>query len=222
MSSRIATRHQQKHAGKCLRLFVLPVLLAVPLTLEAQSADPQQHPAPIVRQAPSRSQQGSNSNAHTSPDGQAGKNPHLPQWMESHRSLPLDQQQRALQSEPGFKQLDPAAQQRMHQRLSQLNSMTPQQRERAIDRTEAMERLEPVQRQQVRSAMQNLGALPEDRRRFVARTFRTMRDMPDPQRRAYLNSQQVREQFSSQERETLMNLLTVAPLLPSSSPPQPR
>ena len=52
---------------------------------------------------------------------------------------------------------------------------------------------------------------------IVARTFRTIRDLPDSQRQNYLNSQQMRGQFSPQEHDTLMNLLTVAPLLPQSA-----
>ncbi len=146
---------------------------------------------------------------------------HLAQWMQSHQGMPLEQQQRALEAEPGFRQLQPDVQQRMHDRLAQLNSMTPQQRQRAFARTEAMERLAPEQRQQVRSALSGLGALPEDRRRFVARTFRALRDLPEPQRQAYLNSPMMRGQFSEQERATLNNLFMVAPYLPPPNPVQP-
>ena len=142
--------------------------------------------------------------------------------MQSHQSMPLEQQQRALQAEPGFNQLDPAAQLRMHERLSQLNAMSPQQRERVMQRTEEMERLQPAQRQQVRSAMQQLGALPEDRRRAVARTFRMLRDMPEPQRQALLNSPQIHGQFSDHERDTLNQLILVAPYMPPPAPPGPR
>ena len=147
--------------------------------------------------------------------------PHLGQWMDSHRNLPVEQQQHALEAEPGFSKLQPQVQQRIKDRLVQLNTMLPEQRQRVIERTEAMERLSPPQRQQVRGAMQQLGALPEDRRRAVARTFRTLRDMPESQRQPYLNSPRVRSQFNDQERGTLDNLVNAAPYLPDQPPPPP-
>ncbi len=215
MNRRTETRQQQTPTGNRLCGLVLTLLSVTAVRAVGQNGQ-QQHPAPIVRQAPSRVQAPT-----TSQFGQPGRSPHLAQWMESHRSMPLEQQQRALQAEPGFQQLDPSAQQRMHERLSQLNSMSPEQRQRVINRTEAMERLQPEQRQQVRSAMQGLGALPEDRRRIVARTFRNMRDMPQAQRENYLNSPQMRGQFSPNERETLDGLFHVAPLLPPPATPPP-
>jgi len=176
-----------------------------------------QAPAPIERKPPPAPHPQSG-NAAT--PGRLGTNhQHLSEWMQSHSNLTLDQQQHALEAEPGFRQLQPDVQQRMHDRLAQLNAMNPQQRQHALANTEAMERLSPPQRQQVRSALGDLGALPEDRRRFVARTFRALRDMPDAQRQAYLNSPQFRSQFSDHERATLNNLFTVAPYLPPPPPP---
>lgn len=143
---------------------------------------------------------------------------HLPQWMERHSNLSPADQQRALENEPGFRNLPAETQQRMRDRLTQLNNMPPEQRRRLIDRTEAMERLTPPQRQQVRGAMQQLGVLPEDRRRLVARAFRDLREMPQPQRQAILNSDRFRGQFSDQERNTLSSLLAVEPYLPVQRP----
>jgi hypothetical protein len=143
---------------------------------------------------------------------------HLAQWMDRHSNLPLAEQQRALENEPGFRDLPPPTQQRMLDRLTQLNNMSPEQRRRIMDRTEAMERLTPPQRQQVRGAMQQLGGLPEDRRRLVARAFRDLREMPQPQRQAILDSDRFRGQFSDQERSTLSNLLAVEPYLPVQRP----
>lgn len=144
---------------------------------------------------------------------------HLGQWMNQHRNMPLAEQQRALENEPGFRQLPPQTQQHLRNRLTQLNDMPPEQRQRLIDRNEAIERLSPPQRQQVRGAMQQLGQLPMDRRRMVARAFRDLRAVPPGQRQAMLNSDRFRGQFSDQERGTLQQLLNVAPLLP---PPPPR
>jgi Protein of unknown function (DUF3106) len=143
---------------------------------------------------------------------------HLAEWMDRHSNLPLEQQQRALQNEPGFHDLPPQTQQRMLDRLSRLNNMPPDQRRRILERNEALEHMTPVQRQQVRGAMQQLGALPTDRRKIVARAFRDLRDMPPSQRQMTLNSESFRSQFSETERSTLSNLLAVEPLLPVQRP----
>jgi hypothetical protein len=139
---------------------------------------------------------------------------HLGQWMSRHSNLPLDQQQRALENEPGFRQLPSQTQQHLRNRLTQLNSMSPQQRQRFIERNEAMERLTPPQRDQVRGAMQQLGGLPQDSRRRVAHAFRDLREMSPAQRQDALNSGRFRDQLSEQERGTLSNLLSVEPYLP--------
>jgi hypothetical protein len=143
---------------------------------------------------------------------------HLAQWMDRHDNLPLNEQQRALEKEPGFRDLPPQTQQRMRDRLTQLNNMPPDQRRRIIERTEAMEHLTLPQRQQVRGAMQQLGALPEDRRRVVARAFRDLREVPQSQRQAMLNSNRFHSEFSDHERDTLSNLLEVEPYLPVQRP----
>ena len=140
---------------------------------------------------------------------------HLPQWMAHHQGLSPADQQRALENEPGFRQLPPQTQQRMRDRLSQLNSMNPQQRTHVLERAEQMENLSPQQRQQVRGAMAQLGVLPMDRRRVVARAFRDLREMPPQQRQAYLNSDYIQRQLSPEERGTLTNLMAVEPLLPA-------
>ncbi len=143
---------------------------------------------------------------------------HLAQWMERHNNLPLSDQQRALESEPGFRDLPPQTQQRMRDRLTQLNSMPPEQRRRILEHTERMEHLTPPQRQQVRGALDQYRGLPEDRRRLVARAFRDLREMPQPQRQAILNSDRFRGQFSDQERNTISDLLAVEPYLPVKRP----
>jgi hypothetical protein len=178
------------------------------------------HPAPIVREAPPApprplGPQGAQGNQFATRSGQNQE--HLQQWMQSHGSLTLEQQQKALQNEPGFRQFTPETQQRMLQELGRLNQMSPQQRQRAFDRTEAMERLPQARRIQVRDALTSLGLLPKDRRMYVSREFRAMRDMPAAQQQAFLNSPVMRARFSDQERQILGHLFEVAPYLP---PPQ--
>jgi hypothetical protein len=152
---------------------------------------------------------------------QSGPKPnqeHLAQWMDRHSSLPLAAQQRALESEPGFRDLPSQTQQRMRDRLTQLNNMTPEQRQRILEHAEQMEHLTPPQRQQVRGALDQYRGLPEDRRRLVARAFRDLREMPQPQRQALMNQDRFRAQFSDQERNTISDLLAVEPYLPVRHP----
>jgi Protein of unknown function (DUF3106) len=150
--------------------------------------------------------------------GNGMKQEHLAQWMDRHSNLPLPEQQRALENEPGFRDLPPQTQQRMHDRIAQLNNMSPEQRRRILERTEDMEHLTPPQRQQVRGALEQYRGLPDDRRRMVARAFRDLREMPPPQRQAILSSDRFRGQFTDQERGTISGLLAVEPYLPVQRP----
>ena len=159
--------------------------------------------------------------AHTSVGPQKNQE-HLAQWMDRHSSLPLPDQQRALEREPGFHELSPQVQQRMLQRLTQLNQMPPAQRERVMERTEVMEHLAPQQRQLVKGALGQLSSLPPDRRRAVARAFRDLRSLPPDQRQAALNSDNIRNSFSDGERSTLSSLVEAEPYLPPPAAPGPR
>lgn len=196
----------------------IPTAAAVALALfsTAMVAQPQKggfgshgvSPAQVHMQAPH------NNGGQKPSQQQTQRQEHLSQWMERHSNLPLEQQQKALESEPGFRDLPAETQQRMRDSLTKLNNMSPEQRRRVLARTEAMEHLTPQQRQQVRGALGQLGSLPMDRRRLVARAFRDLREMPEPQRQAILNSDRFRSQFSDQERGTISGLLAVEPYLP--------
>ena len=137
--------------------------------------------------------------------------PHLGMWLQRHQNLSPQQQERALQSEPGFTQLPPETQQRLLSRLQQLNRMPPEQRQRTLDRIEAMERLTPQMRQQVRTSFQEFRSLPPDRQRMVRKAFRDLREYPPEQRTAMMNSPKFAAQFSPQERSILGNILAVEP-----------
>ncbi len=98
----------------------------------------QQSPAPVERRAPP--QQGQPDQVHSN-QGQssqlsqierrnsqtpgAPRGEHLADWMNQHRNLTPQQQQQALEHEPGFNQLPQQTQQRMRNRLAQLNAMPP-------------------------------------------------------------------------------------------------
>ena len=198
------------------RFFHSALAVLLPVAVSAMAAQPVS--MRNVSQAP---KPGMNAPHPTQGTKQIGPKPnqeHLAQWMERHSSLPPADQQRALESEPGFQDLPPQTQQRMRDRLTQLNSMSPEQRRRILEHTEQMEHLTLPQRQQVRGALEQYRGLPEDRRRLVARAFRDLREMPQPQRQAILNSDRFRSQFSDQERNTSSDLLAVEPYLPVRRP----
>ncbi len=146
------------------------------------------------------------------PNGRRGGE-HLPEWMSQHSSMTLQQQQQALDREPGFRDLPVQTQVQMHQRLAVLNAMAPEQRARTLAHTEAMERLNPTQRGQVRGAMQQLGSLPMDERRLVMRSFRELRMLPPEQRLGMLNSPQYGG-LNYAQKTVLTNLVRIAPMLP--------
>jgi Protein of unknown function (DUF3106) len=136
---------------------------------------------------------------------------HLGDWLQRHENLSPEQQEKALQSEPGFNQLPPETQQKLLDRLHQINHMPPNQRQRTVDRIEAMEHLSPEMRQQVRTSVQQFHALPVDRQRLVKKAFRDLREYPPEQRNAMMASSQFQAQFTPQERSILGNILTVEP-----------
>jgi hypothetical protein len=186
----------------------------------------QQRPAPIERRWPPATEpsNGAVGTHVASPDMARANGPegeHLAEWMNQHRGLTLQQQQQALEREPGFRELPEPTQQRMRERLAQLNAMSPQERQRILAHTEVMERLSPEQRSQVRGAMQQLGSLPPGQRQEVARSFRQLRSLPPDQRMAAMNSDRCRS-LNDAQRTTLSNLLRVEPMLPPPEPRQPR
>ena len=181
-------------------------LLACPLAVRAQVSHPPA-PPPAQKSTPAPIQK------HQRPTPPRPTGQHLAEWMNEHRSLTPEQQQQALEHEPGFNSLPPATQQRLRDRLKQLDAMPPDKQKHIIDRNEAMEHMTPEQRGEVRSAMQQLAALPPDQRRYVARTFRGLRELSPEQRQNVLSS----ERFSTltdAQRSTLNSLMKVEPLLP--------
>jgi len=174
----------------------------------------QGQPAPIERQPPPTAgmEQPGGQRHLVGPDGRRGGE-HLPEWMEQHRGMTLEQQQEALDREPGFRELPVQTQMQMHQRLAQLNAMTPEMRARTLAHTEAMERLNPAQRSQVRGVMQQLGSLPPDQRRQVIRSFRDLRMLPPGERMGIVNSPRY-GWMNYQQHTVLINLIVIAPMLP--------
>lgn len=137
---------------------------------------------------------------------------HLGSWMQQHQNLSPQDQQRALEREPGFNQLPPDQQARMRSRLQQLNAMGPQQRQQVLNRVEGMERLTPEQRQQVTSTMGQLRALPPEQKQAVTRAFANVRQLPPGEREAAARNYAAG--MNPQQREAFNNLVHTEPYLP--------
>jgi len=136
---------------------------------------------------------------------------HLEQWMDNHRNLSLPDMQRALQNEPGFRELPPQVQQNRLNALGRLYNMTPQQRHQMLNSVEGLERLSPQQQQQWDHAVQQLHASPVPRRSLMIHTIADLREMPPNERDQVIDSPRFAAEFSPDERQTIRTVLTAYP-----------
>ncbi|HXE07314.1 MAG TPA: DUF3106 domain-containing protein [Acidobacteriaceae bacterium] len=141
---------------------------------------------------------------------------HLEDWMQSHSNMSLADQQRAMQNEPGFRELPRWEQQQELNQLARLYAMTPQQRARRLNRLEAYEGLNPVERQQYDAAARQLGVLPRPRQNMIAHALLDLREMPPPQREQVIDSPAFAQQFPDpNERAMIRTLLSAEPYSPA-------
>ena len=136
---------------------------------------------------------------------------HLERWMQSHGSLSLGEQQRALQNEPGFRELPRQVQQNRLNMLGRLYNMNPQQRSRMLSGVENLERLSPQQQQQWDHAVQQLHGSAIPRRSMMIHAIADLREMPPDQRQQVIDSLRFAGDFSAEERQTIRTILTVYP-----------
>jgi hypothetical protein len=132
-------------------------------------------------------------------------------WLREHQNLTPDQQEKLLESDPGFKKLPPARQAELKERLRKFNNLTPEQRERALNRMEFMASLTPQQREQIREAQKTLQGLPQDRQIMVHKALRHLRQMTPEERQKVMNEDRFKSTFSEQERGVLGQLATINP-----------
>lgn len=168
--------------------------------------------------------------AQAQPNAQKSQTPHpnqkksaqnrnLGDWLREHKDLPLEQQEKLLESDPHFRQLAPDRQAALKDRLRKFNSLPPQQRERALQRMQIMAKLTPDQRKQIREANQQLETLPPQRRVMVHASLRKLRQMPPAQREQELQSPEFRNTFSDQEQNIIRQLASIE--VPSEAEQQP-
>jgi hypothetical protein len=136
---------------------------------------------------------------------------HLQDWLNQHRNLPVQDQERLLRSDPSFNRQPPQVQQRLLQQLHQVDQMPEDVRQRRLARNEMLERLSPQEQMQVTVSSRRWGALPPDRQAMMRNAFRDLRSVPLDQRATVLNSARYQGVFSPEERGILSDMLRVEP-----------
>lgn len=119
-----------------------------------------------------------------------------------------------LRSDPSFRRLPQADQQRLAQQLRDVDRMPAQQRVRRLARNEMLERLTPSERMSINRSSREWKTLPADRRSMMKRAFNDLRGVPLDQRQTVLNSARYQSSFSPEERGILSDFLRVEPYEP--------
>jgi hypothetical protein len=148
-------------------------------------------------------------------DRNHGASGHLGDWLNQHRNLPIQEQERTLRGDPSFRRLSPGDQQRVVQQLRQVNRLPEQQQQRREARTQMIERLSPLERMQVNNSARRWAAQPPERQALMKNTFRDLRAVPLDQRQTVLGSARYQRTFTPEERGILSDLLRVEPYEPT-------
>lgn len=165
---------------------------------------------PFVGQRPAN---GTNApHAQVQKPNKGGQRPgKLGDWLRAHKDLPPDQQEKALENDPAFKNLPPQRQAELKERLQKFNGLPPDKRDRALARMEYWDKLSPDQRKQVRDANQQIQTLPVERRVMVHKALRHLRQMSPDERQQEFQSERFKSTFSDQEQTILKNLAVINP-----------
>jgi|GraSoiStandDraft_39_1057311.scaffolds.fasta_scaffold295908_1 uncharacterized protein DUF3106 len=193
------------------RRILAPAVFAVTLALGTAIAssgppDPQAQPPSVGTQQPPDSSQ---------PQARAKPHPrnHAGDWLRKYKDLPLDQQDKALESDPDFRKLPADRQAQLRDRLHRFSKLPPQQKQAILHRMETWEHLTHAQKQQAKAVYGKISQLPPDRRVAVTKAIQELRQIPPQQREPALDSEKYRSQFSEQERDMLKGVLRL-PLAP--------
>ena len=189
---------------------VSAVLLSGLMTLNVPSrvTTSSHRPAPVllVQATPQKSPNAAGANHSAQKGGRK-----MGDWLQAHKNLPLDQQLKLLENEPGFKKLPAERQEALRERLKNFNSLTPEKRAQALQRMEFLSKLTPQQRQELRSANEQLKGLPPDRQVAVHTALRHLRQMPPDERQQVIQSDRFRSTFSDQEQKLISQLAELNP-----------
>ena len=140
---------------------------------------------------------------------------HLGDWLNQHRNLPVQEQERMLRNDPSFHRLPPAEQQRVVRQLHQVSQLTEEQRQRRLARAAIIERLSPQEQMRINLSARRWVELPPERQAIMKSAFRDLRALPLEQRPTELNSVRYQGLFSPDERGILSDMLRVEPYQPA-------
>lgn len=138
------------------------------------------------------------------PPGRPGmwrRQPAFERW----RHLTPEQRQKVLEKLP------PERRRRLQEQFDRLDHMPEPQRRRLEQRYERFRSLPPEQQERIREVYRHIRELPEDRRRMVHREYRYLATLPENERQARMQSEEFRNQFSTEERGMLNDLVTLMP-----------
>ena len=138
---------------------------------------------------------------------------HAGDWLRKYKDVPPAQQQKALESDPQFRNLPAERQERLKERLQRFSSLPPERQQRILNRMETWEHLTPEQQAKARDVFGRFRQLPDDRQNQVRSAVRDLQAMSPQDRQRTLNSDKFKNQFSSNERDILdeMSQLPLAP-----------
>ncbi len=188
----------------------------VPQTPQYRNFAPQNPPAAVRPAIPGSTYQGQGyaRPAYPGVGGTYAPPGHLGAWLNAHRGVPTQDQERMLRNDPSFSRLPQGQQQRLMQQLNRVDQMPEAQRERRLARAENLERLSPQQRAQVQDSTHRWSMLPADRQTAMKSAFQDLRNVPPDQRQTVLNSARYQNAFNPEERGILSNMLSVEPYQP--------
>src|SRR5438445_179914 len=188
---------------KVVSVFLLSGFITLHVPSRVRTCGHRTSPLVLVQAAP---QKAPNANH---PGQKGGRK--MGDWLQAHKDLPLDQQLKLLENDPGFKRLPPQRQAALRERLKKLNSMPPEKREWMPKNLEFMAKLTAQQRQQLRDANQQLKVLPPQRQVAVHTALRHLRQMPPAERQQVIQSDRFRSTFSDQEQKLISQLAELNP-----------
>ncbi|MBI3935289.1 MAG: DUF3106 domain-containing protein [Acidobacteria bacterium] len=130
--------------------------------------------------------------------------------LERMKNLPPEQREKVLENNRRFQQLPPERQQQLRQRLRELQELTPEQRELIEQRFAIFNNLTPQQQENARKIyQQRWRGMPPERRRALLQEFRRLRGLDAAERQHRMESAELQNQFSSDEREILAQLIAL-------------
>src|SRR3954468_116255 len=139
--------------------------------------------------------------------GQHRPGPHFGDWLRKNLNTPPAQQQKALENDPKFQKLPPERQERLKQRLQEFNALPTDQQQKILERMEKWEHMTPEQHQQARALFDRMRPMPDERRNAIRQQMHAFSTMSLDQRQKFMNSDQYKKEFSSDERDVMQQWL---------------